>query len=396
MEGPINSTPVKNHLLGAPQNYQNEKCTASPLHSYSRKGHSKKDQMLLGSLQFHNKSTSCGYLPYGLDNADNENPTDKGLTNELKFGAYEKNRSPKLTVRSTSHWKSDDGERRLNTSSNSIRMNNSGNSPCNKPLHVRFAETNEYKSLSDGDTSFSSQSDTSRNIDYGDDHDSHKLEITNKRSRNSKHFQDDQAWSDGCSCTSSEESRSPNTSFSTTYQSFTMLQSPKPSSQHQTVNQHQVIHTFPVDVETSVYSPLNDCANTHPHTDGQDQTDFGATTQSKGNSEIVFKSTLLRTRLEELEKEIDIFRKENANLQKIKRKHEEDVSRFNKDKIELERKRNEEKEKMESFIHEERKKLNKERSVFEKYCKDLRNQPTKQEREEIQTLKQQVLYPCIK
>lgn len=394
MEGSINSTPVKNHPLGIPHNDQNENCTPSLLHSYSPKGHSKQEQMLSGNLQFHNKNTIYGYLPYGLDNADNENPTNKGLENELKFGAYEKNRKSvsKLTVRSINQRKSDDEKTCVNTSNNSIRMNSSVNSPCNKHLHVRFAETNEYKSLSDGDTSFSSQGDTSRNINYSDDHESHKLEITNhERRRNSKHFQDDQAWSDDCSCTSSEENRSQNASFSTTYQSVTVLQSPKPPTQHQTVNhQHQVINTFPVDLDTSAYSLLNNCANTHPHTDDQDQTNFGVTTQSKGNGEIVFKSTLLQTRLEELEKEIEIFRKENANLQKIKRKHEEEVSRFNKEKIELEKKGNEEKEKMESFIQEERKKLNKERSVFEKYCKDLRNQPTKQEREEIQALKQQV------
>jgi hypothetical protein len=390
MEGSINSTPVKNRPLGTPHNYQNENHTGSQLHSYSPKGHSKQEQVLSGSLQLHNKNAICEDLPYGLDNADNENPANKDVENDLKFVAYEKNRNPvsKLTIRSTSQCVSGDGQTSLNTSKNSTSTNSTNSSPCNKHLRVRFAETNEYKSLSDGDTS--------GNINYSDHHEHHKLEITNhERGRSSKHFQDDQAWSDDdCSCTSSEDSLSPNTSFCATYQSLTVMHSPKPSIQHQTVNhQYQVTtntNTFPVDVEKSAYSFLNSCVDTHPHTDDQDQPDFGATTQSKSNSEIVFKSTLLRTRLEELEKEIEIFRKENADLQKIKRKHEEEVSRFNKEKIELEKKRNEEKEKMESFLQEERKKLNKERAVFEKYCKDLRNQPTKQEREEIKTLKQEV------
>jgi centromere protein J len=393
MEGSINSTPVKNHPLGATHNHQNENITASLLHSYSPKGHSNQEQMLLSSLQYHNKNAICGYLPYGFNNADNESPTDKGVAyDDLIFSAYGKNRTSvsKSTIRSKSQWESGGGQI-LNTSNSSIRMNSAVNSPSNKHLHVRFAETNEYKSVSDDDTSFSSQEDTSRFTNYSDSHESHKLKTTiSDRTRNSMHFQDDQAWSDDCSCTSSEESISPNTTLSNSYQSLTTLQSHKSATQHQVCNMTTNTDRLLTDLDKSSCSLLNNCPNTHPCTDDQHQSDFKVTTQSKSNSEIIFKSTLLRTRLEELEKEIETFRKENAHLQKIQKKHKEEVSRFNKEKNELQKKMYEEKEKMDSFLQEERKKLNKERSVFEKYCKDLRNQPTKQEREEIQALKQQV------
>lgn len=402
MDGSINSTPVKNYPLRTTHNQQNEKLTVSLLHPHSQNSHSNQEQMLSGSHQFENKNTICEYLPYGLDNADNESLTNKGLANDhLKFGVYEENTScvSKLTIRSSNHWESGGGQTSVNTSSSSIGVTSGVNSPCNKHLHVRFAETNEYKSVSDVDTSFSSQGDSTINIKYRDNCENQKLETMNYERTNGKHFQDDQAWSDDCSCTSSEESSSPDPSLSTKCQTLTAIHNPKPSTPHQTVNpQYQVCSTetstdrFPEDVDKLSHGFLNNCADNVSHTDDQDQTDFGVTTQSNSNSEITFKSALLRTRLEELEKEIQIFRKENTSLRKIQKKHEEELLSFNKERKELEKKMNEEKEKMQSFLQEERKKLNKERSVFEKYCKDLKNQPTKQEREEIQALKQQVLY----
>jgi centromere protein J len=350
--------------------------------------------MLSGSHQFQNKNTICEYLPYGLDSASNE-----GLANDnLKSGACEKNCVSRLTIRSSNRWESGDGQTSANTSSSSIGVTRSVSSPCNKHLHVRFAETNEYKSVSDVDASFSSQGDTNIDINYSDNCENQQLETANYQRRNGNHFQDDQAWSDDCSCTSSEESDSYDPSPNTKYQTSTASQTLKPSSKQQTVKQQvKVCSTntttdrFPLNVDKSSHGFISDHVDDVSHTDGQDQA-----TQSNSNNEIVFKSTLLRTRLEELEKEIEIFRKENASLRKTQRKHEEEVQRFNKERKELEKKMNEEKDRMETFLHEERKKLSKERSVFEKYCKDLRNQPTKQEREETQALKQQVLHISIK
>lgn len=382
-------------------NYPTENLATSMLHSFSPTGHRDQEQMLSGSLHFHDKNTVSGYLPYGLDNAHIESSTVKKslASDDHRFGVHDESRNPasEPTVTGSNRWESGREQTSLKTSNNSTRTNCGANSPCSKHLHVRFAETNEYKSISDGDTSLSSHGDTSRNTSYSHNHDDLKLENTNyATSTDSKLFQDDQAWSDDdCSCTSSEDGKS----LSSMDQSLTVRQSPMIPIQHHAVNhEYQACGTKSntdrcrAESDKSSYSLLNTCANADTHADDQNQTDTGGTTQSKSDGEIVFKSSLLRTRLEQLEKEIEIFRQENTTLQKKQKRHADEVVKFNKEKNEFQKKMQEEKEKMESLLQEERKKLNKEKSVFEKYCKDLRNQPTKQEREEIQALKQQVWY----
>jgi len=392
MEGSINSTPVKNHPRMTMHNYPTENLATSTLHLFSPKGNRDQEQMLSGSLQCHNKDTISGYLPYGLDNAVIKSYTMKSLgTDDHRFGVHNKSRNPtsEPITTSSSHWESGGEQTSLKTSNNSTRTNSGANSPCSKHLQVRFAETNEYKSISDVDTSFSSPGDTSGNS-CCQNHDGNKLESANGvRSTDGKFFKDDQAWSDDeCSCTSSEDGQS----LSSVYPSLTVRQSPKISTENHTLNHEYQAHNVKPNTDRcrASHSLLNTCANTETQTDDQNQTDTGGTTHSKSDSEIVFKSSLLRIRLEQLEKEIEIFRQENTTLHKKQKRHAEEVQKFNKEKNEFKKKMQEEKEKMESFLQEERKKLNKEKSVFEKYCKDLRNQPTKQEREEIQALKQQV------
>jgi len=397
MEGSINSTPVKNQPRMTMHNYPTENLATSTLHSFSPKGHRDQEQMLSGSLQCHNKNTVSGYLPYGLDNAHIKSYTAKSLgTDDHRFGVHDKSRNPtsEPAITSSSHWESGGEQTSLKTSNNSTRTNSGANSPYSKHLQVRFAETNEYKSISDVDTSLSSHGDTSRNSCYHN-HDGNKLGSANVvRRTDSKFFQDDQAWSDDeCSCTSSEDGQS----LTSVYPSLTVRQSPKISTEHHTLNHEYRAHNIKsntdrcrADSDMSSHTLLNTYTNTDTQTDDQNQTDTGGNTQSKSDSEIVFKSSLLQTRLEQLEKEIEIFRQENTTLRKKQKRHAEEVQKFNKEKNEFKKKMQEEKEKMESLLQEERKKLNKEKSVFEKYCKDLRNQPTKQEREEIQALKKQV------
>jgi len=378
-------------------NYPTGNLATSKLHSFSPKGHRDQEQMLSGSLQCHNKNAISGYLLHGLDNAHIKSYTVKSMgIDDCRFGVHDKSRNPtsEPTVPSSNHGESAGEQTCLKTSSNSTRTNSRADSPCSKRLQVRFAETNEYKSISDTETSLSSHGDTSRNS-CSHNHDRNKLESANcVRSTDSNFFQDDQAWSDDdCSCTSSENGLSP----SSGYPSLTVRQSPNISTEHHTLNHEYQVHNVKpntdgcqADSDISSHSFLNTCANTDTQTEDRNQTDTGGTTQNTSDSEIVFKSSLLRTRLEQLEKEIEIFRHENTTLHKKQKRHAEEVQKFSKEKNEFEKKMQEEKEKMESFLQEERKKLNKEKSVFEKYCKDLRNQPTKQEREEIQALKQQV------
>lgn len=377
-------------------NYPTENLATSTVHSFSPKGHRDQEQMLSGSLQCHNKNIAFGYPLYGLDNAHIKSYTVKSLgIDDHRFGVHDKSRNPtsEPTITSSNHWESGSEQTSLKTSNNSTGTNSGANSPCSKHLQVRFAETNEYKSISDVDTSLSSHGDTSRNSCYHN-RDGNKLESANRVSTDSKFFQDDQAWSDDeCSCTSSEDGQS----LSSVYPSLTVRQSPKISTEHHTLNHEYQAHNMKSNTERcqaasdmSSCSLSNTCANIDTQTDDQNQTATGGTTQNKSDSEIVFKSSLLRTRLEQLENEIEIFRQENTTLHKKQKRHAEEIQKFNKEKNEFKKKMQEEKEKMESFLQEERKKLNKEKSVFEKYCKDLRNQPTKQEREEIQALKQKV------
>jgi hypothetical protein len=398
MEGSINSTPVKRHPIMTVHNNPAENLATSVLHSFSPKDDRDQEQMLSGSLQLNKNNIISGYLPYGLDSTDIEHSTIKSPgRDDDRCSVHENSRNPasKSTVTGSNHWESQSEQKSLNTPNDSTRTQNGDNIPSSKHLHVRFAETNEYKSISDGDTSLSSHGDTSRNSSYSHSHEGHKLGSTNcSRTTDSKFFQDDQAWSDDdCSCTSSEDGQS----LSSVCQSLTVRQSPQISTQHHTSNHEYQVHTMKSNTDRcsagfdkSSYSLLKTCADADTHADDQNQTDTGGTSQNKSDSEITFKSSLLQTRLEQLEKEIEIFRQENATLQKKQKRHAEEVLKFNKEKNELKKQMQEEKEKMESFFQEERKKLNREKSVFEKYCKDMRNQPTKQEREEIQALKQQV------
>nr|CAD7404488.1 unnamed protein product [Timema poppensis] len=105
---------------------------------------------------------------------------------------------------------------------------------------------------------------------------------------------------------------------------------------------------------------------------------------------ILQKTETLRARLQELENEIEIFKKENHTLTKLRKEHEENMQTFLKEKKKYENQMKENEEKLRGTIDEEKRKLAKERMVFEKYCKNIKNQPSKKEREEIQALRQQV------
>ncbi|XP_067000447.2 centromere protein J isoform X2 [Anabrus simplex] len=163
--------------------------------------------------------------------------------------------------------------------------------------------------------------------------------------------QDEQDWSDACSCSSCNASHSES-------ESPAQQISPSPEKKAEEPSTNPVV------------------------TDANVQT-------SPANS-YIFKSSLLEDRLHELEKEIGIFQKENANLLRMKKLHEEEVVKFKKEQKELERKLNEDKEKMFEMVQEERKKLSRERHVFERYVKRTRDQPSRKEREEIQNLKDQI------
>ncbi|GLG97780.1 Centromere protein J [Gryllus bimaculatus] len=166
-------------------------------------------------------------------------------------------------------------------------------------------------------------------------------------------FRDSEVWSD-CSCSSCGETGT--------------------ESEHEVPNpplQQAVTSEEHCDTDDSKNKSVQECTSDH-------------------RDAITFKSALLKERLAELESEIDIFKKENAHLKKLKQQYERDIANFNKEKKEHEKILKENTEKMQESILAERRKLAREKQVFERYSKEKKSQPTRQEREEIQALKQQI------
>ncbi|KAF5892749.1 centromere protein J isoform X1, partial [Clarias magur] len=102
------------------------------------------------------------------------------------------------------------------------------------------------------------------------------------------------------------------------------------------------------------------------------------------------RSTLLRERLVELETEIERFKKENAMLNRLKQDNQELQEKLRKDRAEFEKTMADELAKWEEFKREEGRKLQREKKLVEKHAAAARARPDKQERDEIQSLKQQL------
>lgn len=108
-----------------------------------------------------------------------------------------------------------------------------------------------------------------------------------------------------------------------------------------------------------------------------------------------FDPEILSKRLEELESEIETFRSENSKLVKLQKEFEVERQKFFKYKENFIKKMNEDKKIEEEKLVEEKKKFLKEKMLFEKNSRDLRNKPNRQEREEIKKLKEQVFFIYI-
>ncbi|XP_060731667.1 centromere protein J isoform X1 [Tachysurus vachellii] len=102
------------------------------------------------------------------------------------------------------------------------------------------------------------------------------------------------------------------------------------------------------------------------------------------------RSSLLRERLVELETEIERFKKENAALSRLKQENQEIRDNLRKEKADFQQNMAEELDKWEAFKCEESRKLQREKKLFEKHAAAARARPDKRERDEIQSLKQQL------
>uniref|UniRef100_A0A182VQY0 Centromere protein J C-terminal domain-containing protein n=1 Tax=Anopheles minimus TaxID=112268 RepID=A0A182VQY0_9DIPT len=102
-------------------------------------------------------------------------------------------------------------------------------------------------------------------------------------------------------------------------------------------------------------------------------------------NEILAKSELLKERLTELEREIDNYRRENAELIQAKQEHELERLKLQQDREEMEERMNDERIKMEVYFHDERMKIETERKQALQAQK-----PNKKDREEILRLNEEL------
>ncbi|XP_076664096.1 spindle assembly abnormal 4 [Andrena cerasifolii] len=112
----------------------------------------------------------------------------------------------------------------------------------------------------------------------------------------------------------------------------------------------------------------------------------------KDQEDAIFKSELLKSRLVELEQEINIFRKESTTLSIQRKKLQEDHRTLHKEFSEKEKILEENRKQAEDRLQEERKKLAREKTALESRMRDAQEkaQQSKLERQELQSLKQEI------
>ncbi|XP_015191263.1 PREDICTED: centromere protein J [Polistes dominula] len=202
-------------------------------------------------------------------------------------------------------------------------------------LHVRFSEYNEYKTIGLTDTSSVSSESSSQ-----------------------KNYNDEKAWSDCSELSDSSE---------------TNMQSIE-------------CETLKTDENTGEICDFIDTCTNEIKKEEMNQHEI------KETQETIFKSELLKNRLLELEKEIDIFRKENTALSLQRQKLQEDHRLFLKQIKEKELILENDKKKMEDRVQEEKRKLIREKSVLESRLRDFQEKvhQNKMERQQIHDLKEQL------
>lgn len=108
------------------------------------------------------------------------------------------------------------------------------------------------------------------------------------------------------------------------------------------------------------------------------------------NAKLVATSELLKDRLQELEDEIETFRKENANLAKLREEVDLERQKFYEEKNTFEQKYNEEKILAEYYLAEEKEKLSKQKQTYERYVREMRGRLSKKEKDEVTNLKKEI------
>ncbi|XP_013167970.1 PREDICTED: centromere protein J [Papilio xuthus] len=126
------------------------------------------------------------------------------------------------------------------------------------------------------------------------------------------------------------------------------------------------------------------------HNDSTDDSNKIKSDMVEMNNKLIATSELLKERLTELEDEIETFRKENANLTKMREEIDVERQKFFEEKAEFEQKFNEEKVLSEYYIAEEKEKLTKQRQLYERYVRDIRGRLNKKDKDEVVNLKKEI------
>lgn len=101
-------------------------------------------------------------------------------------------------------------------------------------------------------------------------------------------------------------------------------------------------------------------------------------------------SRLVREKAKELEKQIELFEKENGKLQSLCNERNLAIKKLKQDRDEFEKTKQKEIEEFHQMKDDEIKKFKQEKRLFEQHQRQLRDHPDKREREEIEILKKQV------
>jgi hypothetical protein len=101
-------------------------------------------------------------------------------------------------------------------------------------------------------------------------------------------------------------------------------------------------------------------------------------------------SRLMREKSKELEKQIEIFQKENTKLDSLCNERNLAIKKLKQDRDEFEKLKQKEIEEFNQMKDDEMKKFKHEKRLFEQHRQQLREHPDKREREEIEMLKKQV------
>lgn len=120
------------------------------------------------------------------------------------------------------------------------------------------------------------------------------------------------------------------------------------------------------------------------------ETDMMKANMAEMNAKLVATSELLKDRLQELEDEIETFRKENASLAKMREEVDLERQKFYEDKSAFEQKFNEEKILSEYYLAEEKEQLNKQKQMYERYVREMRGRLNKKEKDDVLNLKKEI------